>query len=71
MSVVNTEAILKLVDVMNELKDSIDPAYGKIAIVMKKGPADNAECVRYFIQKRAIMTVDGIERWAYVARESK
>lgn len=74
MKNVNTVAdVLALVAAMNKLSDAIDPNYGKIAVFLKE-EADGDECApvsRYFIQKRATMSEDGIERWSFVARKSQ
>lgn len=64
----NEQKVLELVKAMNALNDSIDPEYGKIALLMKESEDTS---VRYFIQKRAIMSKDGIERWSFVARKEK
>ncbi len=64
----NEQKVLELVKAMNALNDSIDPNYGKIALFMKESEDVS---VRYFIQKRAIMSEDGIERWSFVARKEK
>lgn len=74
MKTVHTEAdVIALVACMNKLSDVIDPSYGKIAVFLPEETADG-ECAttsRYFIQKRAIMSEDGIERWSFVARKEK